>query len=222
MMLSLQAVRLPLAHFELDVTFEANSQATGIFGPSGAGKTSVLELIAGIRRPASGRMIIDGGVVDDASCGVHVPARRRAIGYVPQGDSLFPHMTVDRNIRFGVRDGQADSFIARVVDVLEIGPLLQRGVGALSAGEAKRVALARALVTSPRLLLLDEPLAGLDRPLHGRVIEFLVRVRDELRVPMIYVSHDPAELRRVVADVVVILRGTVVGHHPAVDLNPGV
>jgi molybdate transport system ATP-binding protein len=221
MTLSLQAVRLPLAHFVLEVTFEATSRATGIFGPSGAGKTSVLELIAGIRRPSAGRITIDDSLVDDAASHRHVPARERAIGYVPQGDSLFPHMTVDRNIRFGVRDGQGESFIARAIDVLEIGPLLKRRVGALSAGEAKRVALARALVTSPRLLLLDEPLAGLDRPLHGRVIDFLVRVRDELRVPMVYVSHDPVELHRVVGDIVVIERGRVVGHHPAVDLVTG-
>jgi molybdate transport system ATP-binding protein len=203
-MLALDHVRLPLAHFDLDVTFETNAQSTGIFGPSGSGKTTVLELIAGIRQPLSGRIVIDNLTVND------VPARNRAVGHVPQGESLFPHMTVERNIRFGVRDHQAENFIQRVVQVLEIAPLMRRGVGALSGGESKRVALARALVTSPRLLLLDEPLAGLDRPLHGRVIEFLIRVRDELRVPMLYVTHDPAELERVVFETVVIERGTVV------------
>jgi molybdate transport system ATP-binding protein len=203
-MLALDHVRLPLAHFELDVTFVTAAQSTGIFGPSGSGKTTILELIAGIRRPLSGTIAIDEVVVND------VPARKREVGYVPQGESLFPHMTVERNIRFGVRDHQAEDFIQRVVEVLEIAPLMRRGVGALSGGESKRVALARALVTSPRLLLLDEPLAGLDRPLHGRVIDFLIRVRDELRVPMLYVSHDPAELERVVFETVVIERGTVV------------
>ena len=203
-MLALDRVRLPLAHFELDITFETRARATGIFGPSGSGKTTVLELIAGILQPQSGRIVIDDVVVND------VPARKRAVGYVPQGESLFPHMTVERNIRFGVRDHQAENFIQRVVEVLEIAPLMRRGVGALSGGETKRVALARALVTSPRLLLLDEPLAGLDRPLHGRVIEFLIRVRDELRVPMLYVTHDPAELERVVFETVVIEGGTVV------------
>jgi molybdate transport system ATP-binding protein len=204
-MLALDHVRLPLAHFDLDVSFATIAQSTGIFGPSGSGKTTILELIAGIRRPQSGTIAIDGVIVND------VPARKRAVGYVPQGESLFPHMTVERNIRFGVRDHQAENFIQRVVEVLEIAPLMRRGVGALSGGESKRVALARALVTSPRLLLLDEPLAGLDRPLHGRVIDFLIRVRDELRVPMLYVSHDPAELERVVFETVVIDRGTVVG-----------
>ncbi len=210
-MLSLQAVHLPLAHFELDVTFEAGTHSTGIFGPSGAGKTTVLELIAGIRRPSNGRIVVDGTVVEDAASRLHVAARNRAVGYVPQGESLFPHMTVERNIRFGVRDGGSEPFIQRVVEVLEIAPLLHRGVNALSGGEAKRVALARALVTSPRLLLLDEPLAGLDRPLHGRVIDFLIRVRDDLGVPMLYVSHDPAELRRVVFDTIFLDRGRVVG-----------
>jgi molybdate transport system ATP-binding protein len=203
-MLALDRVRLSLAHFELDVTFETRARATGIFGPSGSGKTTILELIAGIREPRSGRIIIDDVVVND------IPARKRAVGYVPQGESLFPHMTVERNIRFGVRDHQAETFIQRVVQVLEIAPLMRRGVGALSGGEAKRVALARALVTSPRLLLLDEPLAGLDRPLHARVIEFLIRVRDEINVPMLYVTHDPAELERVVSETIVIERGSVV------------
>ena len=203
-MLSLDGVHLPLAHFELDVSFETRAAATGIFGPSGAGKTTILELIAGVRRPRAGRVLIDDVLVND------VPARKRGVGYVPQGESLFPHMTVERNIRFGVRDDEPEPFIRRVVDVLEIAPLLPRGVRDLSGGEAKRIALARALVTSPRLLLLDEPLAGLDRPLHARVIEFLIRVRDELRVPMIYVTHDPAELERIVFETILIDRGRVV------------
>ena len=215
MILSLQRVRLPLAHFELDMSFEAQAGATGIFGPSGAGKTTVLELIAGIRRPTSGRIVIDHSAVDDVGAGTHVRPRDRQVGYVPQGESLFPHMTVERNIRFGVRGDDAEPFVQRVVEVLEIAPLLPR---ALSGGEAKRVALARALVTSPRLLLLDEPLAGLDRPLHSRVIEFLIRVRDDLRVPMIYVTHDPAELRQLVFDVIAIDRGNVVGHGPVTEV----
>ncbi len=218
MILSLQRVRLPLAHFELDMSFEAQAGATGIFGPSGAGKTTVLELIAGIRRPTAGRIVIDHSAVDDVGALTHVRPRDRQVGYVPQGESLFPHMTVERNIRFGVRGDDAEPFVQRVVEVLEIAPLLRRGVSALSGGEAKRVALARALVTSPRLLLLDEPLAGLDRPLHSRVIEFLIRVRDDLRVPMIYVTHDPAELRQIAFDVIAIDRGNVVGHGPVTEV----
>ena len=182
MSLLLKNISLPLAEFTLEVDLDLQSQVTAIFGPSGAGKTTVLELIAGIRRPTSGRIVIDHSAVDDVGAGTHVRPRDRQVGYVPQGESLFPHMTVERNIRFGVRGDDAEPFVQRVVEVLEIAPLLPRGASALSGGEAKRVALARALVTSPRLLLLDEPLAGLDRPLHSRVIEFLIRVRDDLRV----------------------------------------
>jgi molybdate transport system ATP-binding protein len=200
-MLAFDGVRFPLAHFDLDVTFETKEQSAGIFGPSGAGKTTILELIAGVRRPSSGRITIDGVDV------TRVRARDRRVGYVPQGDSLFPHLSVEANIRYGLRD---DAQLHHVIDVLEIAPLLERGVRALSGGEAKRVALARALVTAPRLLLLDEPLAGLDRPLHERVLDFLVRVRDELHVPLIYVTHDPVELRTIVRETVVIERGRVI------------
>ena len=204
-MLAFDRVRLPLAHFDLDLTFETQERSAGIFGPSGAGKTTILELIAGIRRPQSGTIAIDGVDV------TRVRARDRRIGYVPQGESLFPHMSVERNIRYGLRD---DSQLAHVVDVLEIAPLLGRGVTSLSGGEAKRVALARALVTAPRLLLLDEPLSGLDRPLHARVLEYLVRVRDEFRVPLLYVTHDPVELRTIVRETVVIERGRVIRTSP--------
>ena len=204
-MLAFDGVRLPLAHFDLDLTFETKERSAGIFGPSGAGKTTILELIAGIRRPRSGTIAIDG--VDVTSLRV----RDRHVGYVPQGDSLFPHLSVERNIRYGLRD---DSQFAHVVEVLEIAPLLARGVTALSGGEAKRVALARALVTAPQLLLLDEPLAGLDRTLHARVLEYLVRVRDEFRVPLLYVTHDPVELRTIVRETVVIERGRVIRTSP--------
>ena len=203
-MLAFDGVQLPLAHFDLDVTFETNEKSTGIFGPSGAGKTTVLELIAGVRRPAAGQITIDGVLVNE------VPARLRRVGYVPQGDSLFPHMSVGDNVRYGLRADVRESFVEHVIEVLEIGHLLERGTSALSGGEAKRVALARALVTSPRLLLLDEPLAGLDRPLHGRVLDFLVRVRDEFNVPMVYVTHDPVELERMVSRAIVIENGRVI------------
>ena len=209
MTVHLDRVRLPLAHFDLDVTFEATSAAIGLFGPSGAGKTTILELIAGIRRPVAGVIAVDGRVVDDVTQRLHVPARKRRIGYVPQGESLFPHLTVERNIRFGFRGDEP--FFQHLIDVLEIGPLLPRRVGALSGGEAKRVALARALVTAPQMLLLDEPLSGLDRPLHGRVIELLLRVRDELRVPMLYVSHDAEEMSRIAEQTFVIERGALTG-----------
>ena len=203
MKLDLDAVRVPLAHFDLEVTARLSSAATGLFGASGAGKTSLLETIAGLRRPRGGRIVLDGLVFDDGD--VHVPARRRRIGYVPQDNALFPHMSVLHNIRYGALDRPIDE----CVRVVEIEHLLARRVTTLSGGEQKRVALARALVTSPRLLLLDEPLAGLDRPLHGRILSYLQRIRDDLHVAMLYVTHDP-ELAGIAEETLVLERGRVV------------
>ena len=204
MTLTLRGVRLPLAHFVLDVTATLTARITGIFGPSGAGKTTLLELIAGVRRPRGGEIALDGETLDDAA--THVAARHRRLGYVPQENALFPHMTVAQNIAFAARGAD----LRHVADVLEIAHLLDRGVGALSGGEQKRVALARAIVTAPRLLLLDEPLAGLDRPLHGRITEYLERIRDDFGVPMLYVTHDRAEMARIAEEIVVLEEGRVV------------
>ncbi|HKO59167.1 MAG TPA: ATP-binding cassette domain-containing protein [Thermoanaerobaculia bacterium] len=206
MRLVLEGVTLALAHFDLEITAGLSSRVTGIFGPSGAGKTSLLDTVAGLRTLRAGRIALDDIVFDDKSVGIHVAARHRRIGYVPQENALFPHMSVLRNIRYGAGEEEVE----RVIDVLELGHLLGRGVTALSGGEQKRVALARALVTSPRLLLLDEPLAGLDRPLHARILAFLQRIRDELRVPMLYVTHDPTELQAIAEETVVLDRGRVV------------
>ncbi len=199
MKLELDAIRLPLAHFELEVSSVMEARVTGIFGPSGAGKTSLLDVIAGIRRPRSGTVRVDGADLTP------IPSRLRRIGYVPQENALFPHMSVEQNIRYGA----AGAPIEHVVEVLEIPHLLGRDVTALSGGEQKRVALARALVTSPRLLLLDEPLSGLDRPLQSRIAEFLVRIRDDFAVPMLYVTHDEAELSRIAEETIVIEGGRV-------------
>jgi len=216
MRLVLERVQIPLAHFDLDVTAELRAPVTGIFGPSGAGKTSLLDAIAGLRRLRSGRISIDDILFEDRQGRVHVAARERRIGYVPQENALFPHLNVLDNIRYGSRDGS----IAHVVEVLEISHLLGRGVTALSGGEQKRVALARALVSSPRLLLLDEPLAGLDRPLGTRIAEFLRRIRDDLRVPMLYVTHDAAELYDIAEETIVISQGLVVATGRTSDVIP--
>jgi len=182
---------VPLAHFDLQVTATMGARVTAIFGPSGAGKTSLLDAIAGLRALKSGRITFDDVVLSD------LPARARRIGYVPQETALFPHLSVARNIRYGGRHHEH-----HVVEVLEIEHLLDRGVTALSGGEQKRVALARALLTAPRLLLLDEPLSGLDWPLRDRVMQFLQRVRDDFNVPMLYVTHDEEELAAIADEVV--------------------
>jgi len=196
MTLTIDNLVVPLAHFDLEVTATMSARVTAIFGPSGAGKTSLLDAIAGLRPLKNGRITFDDVVLSD------LRARARRIGYVPQETALFPHLSVARNIRYGGRHNEA-----HVVEVLEIGHLLDRGVTALSGGEQKRVALARALLTAPRLLLLDEPLSGLDWPLRDRVMQFLQRVRDDFNVPMLYVTHDEEELAAIAEDVVRLRAG---------------
>lgn len=205
MSVRVQDVVLPLAHFELRVTADLSARSTAVFGPSGAGKTSLLEVIAGLRRPRAGRVFINDRVVFDER--VHVPSRERRVGYVPQDDALFPHLSVRRNVLYGARDDRA---LAHVMQVLDITHVLDRGVQRLSGGERKRVALARALLANPEVLLLDEPLAGLDVELRTRVLDYLVRVRDEFPIPIIYVTHLLDEARAICEEIVVLDRGQVV------------
>ena len=194
----LRGVLLPLAHFNLDVSVEMSARTTALYGPSGAGKTSLLEVIAGLRVPQRGDVEIHGRNVN------RVPPRQRHVGYVPQDDALFPHLSVRQNVTYG---GPLDR---AVIDVLEIGHLLERGVKRLSGGERKRVALARALLSRPEVLLLDEPLSGVDVELRTRVLEYLVRVRDEFPIPMIYVTHQIEEASAICEDMVMIEMGRIV------------
>jgi molybdate transport system ATP-binding protein len=205
--ITLEAVRLPLADFELALSVEFSARVTGIFGPSGAGKTSLLDLIAGLRRPVAGTIRFDGRMLDDPANDIHVAPRYRGIGYVPQDNALFPHLSVEENILYGSRDRPVQR---RIIEVLEIATLLGRSVRTLSGGEQKRVALARALMTSPRLLLLDEPLAGLEKPLQSRIAGYLEQTRDELTVPMIHVTHDREELDRLADQTIALERGRLV------------
>lgn len=206
MTLVLRDVSLPLADFRLEVSLELNGTATALYGPSGSGKTSLLEVIAGLRYPERGTVVLNGRVVFDA--GVNVPPRHRRVGYVPQDDALFPHLSVRRNILYGARS--RDESLARVAQVLEIEPLLDRGVPNLSGGERKRVALARALLSEPEVLLLDEPLSGLDLDLRNRVLDYLVRVRKEFPIPLLYVTHQIEEAAAVCDEMVRMERGKVV------------
>lgn len=210
MSLVLKNIRLPLADFVLEADFETRGRITVIFGPSGSGKTSLLDLVAGLRRAASAFIQLDNDVLTDTAKGVLVPARRRGIGYVPQDLALFPHLSVRHNLLFGHRADANPKFgFDQIVELLEIGPLVQRGVTQLSGGERQRVALARALLRSPRLLLLDEPLASLDAPLRARILPYLMRIRDTLAVPMLYVTHDRYETRALGDEMVVLARGKV-------------
>ena len=201
--------RLEQGDFVLEVHERLTGRIAALFGPSGAGKTTVLDAIAGLRRPSDGRMIVGSRVLYDRAGGIDLPPHDRRVGYVTQDVALFPHMNVRRNIEYGRRRGRMLDPGA-VVTMLEIAPLVDRGVGMLSGGERQRVALARALMSAPDLLLLDEPLAAVDVELRRRILPYLERVRDSLAVPIIYVTHDRDELRRLAEHVIVLERGVVV------------
>jgi molybdate transport system ATP-binding protein len=210
--------------FTLDVTFESGPGLTALFGPSGAGKTTVLDVIAGVRRPKTGRIVIAGHTVVDTDAGIYVPAHKRRTGLVFQDAQLFPHLTVEQNIKFGRWFTQPDSIalpIALVVDVLGIGDLLKRRPAKLSGGERQRVALARALLSSPRILLMDEPLSGLDDARRLEIMVLIERVRDEFAIPITYVTHTREEVRRLASRVVQMDAGRVVAvGTPAELLGP--
>jgi molybdate transport system ATP-binding protein len=206
------AVEKRLGDFSLDVRFESASRVIAVFGPSGSGKTTVVNMIAGLVRPDRGRIAVDDTVLFDRDAGIDLPAHRRRIGYVFQEGRLFPHLTVSANLDYGRRMSglKADPAEAsRVVGLLDIGHLLDRRPGKLSGGERQRVAIGRALLMRPRLLLLDEPLASLDTGRKREILPYLEKLRDEARVPMVYVSHHPGELRRIASTVVRLEAGRV-------------
>jgi len=213
-------VVLTQGDFRLEVHQRIDARALALVGPSGAGKTSLIEAIAGLRTPERGEIRIGTRVLDSHEAGTHLPPRDRHVGYVPQDALLFPHLTVRRNILYGA--GRGDSLpLERVVTMLEIGGLLDRRIHGLSGGERQRVALARALMTSPSLLLLDEPLGALDPSLRWRVVPYLARVRDELGIPLIYVSHDFDVVRALADTVIALERGRVVFAGAAADFPLG-
>jgi molybdate transport system ATP-binding protein len=201
-----------LGEFTLQAAFESEGRVTGLFGASGSGKTSLVNMIAGLLVPDRGRIVIDGETVDDVDKRVHVPAHRRRIGYVFQDARLFPHLDVRQNLDYGRRMNHLDddpAQLERITDLLDIGNLLDRRPGKLSGGERQRVALGRALLSKPRLLLLDEPLGALDEGRRAEILPYLVRLRDEARIPMVYVSHDAAEMRQLATQIVLLKRGQV-------------
>lgn len=184
-------IALPLPRFALRVGAELPAGVTAVMGPSGAGKTSLLEAIAGLRPGATGRVAVHGATLLDSARGVSLPPEGRRVGYVPQDAGLFPHLSVVENVRFGA--GADRAAVAAAIDTLELGPLLERRPRTLSGGERQRVALARALAIRPRLLLLDEPLAALDVRLRDRVLPWLLRVRAAWSLPCLYVTHNVGE-----------------------------
>lgn len=211
-------IRHRQGEFTLEAAFESSGRLTALFGASGSGKTTLVNLIGGLIRPTAGRIEVDGHVLVDSKAGIFVPAHRRRIGYVFQDARLFPHMTVSQNLRYGRfftprAERYADMDV--VVDLLGIGHLLDRRPGRLSGGEKQRVAIGRALVASPRLILMDEPLASLDEARKAEILPYVERLRDETKIPIVYVSHAVSEVTRLATDAVILSQGRVLAAGPA-------
>ncbi len=219
-------VRVSLRHqlgtFDLDLAFEVEETGvTALFGPSGAGKSTIINAVAGLLRPDRGRIRINGQVVYDSDAGIFVPPRRRNVGYVFQDARLFPHLSVRRNLLYGwrrTRDRISGPEIYRLVTLLGLETLLDRRPLSLSGGEKQRVAIGRAVLRSPDLLLLDEPLSGLDRKRRDEILPYLARLRDAYGVPMLYVSHAIDEVTRLADTVQVVDGGRIVAAGPVADI----
>ncbi len=204
------AVRHMQGSFTLDAGFESKGRLTAIFGASGSGKTTLVNAIAGLVRPQHARIVVDGEVIADTDQGIMLPAHQRRIGYVFQDARLFPHLTVRQNLGYGRWFAPKAARYAKLDQVLEflgIGHLLDRKPAQLSGGEKQRVAIGRALLASPRLLLMDEPLSSLDQKRKDEIMPYLEALRDELRIPIVYVSHSIAEVTRLASDILVLSEG---------------
>ncbi len=211
-MIEIQA-KLQRSHFNLDVSLQINTRVTAIFGPSGSGKSTVLNMIAGITLPDSGRIVIGGECVFDSQLGINKPIHQRKLGLVFQDGRLFPHMTVAQNLAYAYQlnasHKQAIS-LTEVLDLLELSALKQQYPRQLSGGEKQRVALGRALLSSPTLLMLDEPLASLDEQLKAQILPYLTLVAEHIQIPMLYVSHSKAEILQLTEHIVYIKDGQIV------------
>ncbi len=208
----------PFAGFTLDVSFQAPPGVTVLFGRSGSGKTTIANAVAGLLRPEKGRVAVDDRVLMDSENGLWLPPHRRRLGYVFQEGRLFPHLTVRQNLGYGrwfAPKGARKEKPEHVIEMLGIGHLLDRRPGALSGGEKQRVAIGRALLSAPRLIIADEPLAALDEARKAEILPYFERLRDEVATPILYVSHSAAEVARLATTVIALENGRVVGQGPA-------
>jgi molybdate transport system ATP-binding protein len=211
-------IRLPQGGFLLDVDLQLPARGiSAIFGPSGSGKTTLLRCVAGLERPQQARVVVAGETWADSERGVHLPTHRRPLGYVFQEASLFDHLDVQGNLRFGQRHARSAAPLTDLLQLLGIAGLLHRRPHELSGGERQRVAIARALATGPRILLLDEPLAALDLPRKREILPWLERLRDELRIPMLYVTHSGDEVARLADHLVLLDEGRVRASGPLAE-----
>ena len=208
--------RKKLGAFTLEARFRAEAKAiTALFGPSGAGKTTIVNIMAGLLRPDQGRITLNERVLFDAKAKINLPPERRKVGYVFQDGRLFPHLSVRSNLLYGLRllkPSQRRLNLEAVVELMDIGRLLDRRPATLSGGEKQRVGVGRALLSSPELLLMDEPLASLDQERKEQVLPFLLRLPRELDIPIIYVSHSQEEISYLGARVVTVSGGKT--HEP--------
>ena len=211
-MIEVQA-RLKRKHFELDASLQLTQRVNAIYGPSGSGKSTLLSIIAGITQPDSGRIMINGECLFDSELQINIPIHERKIGLVFQDGRLFPHLTVEHNLSYALNftPVQKQQFqLKKIVELLEIGQLLNQRPHQLSGGEKQRIALGRALLSSPRLLMLDEPLASLDERLKSQILPFLKKVADEVEIPMIYISHSMEEILKITDNIIDIQLGKII------------
>ena len=214
-------VEKTLGGFGLAAQFESDGQVTALFGRSGAGKTTMVNLIAGLIRPDRGTIRLDNTVLVDTAQGIDLPAHKRAVGYVFQEGRLFPHFSVRGNLTYGQRFGGRrpdNKALGEIAALLDIGPLLDRRPADLSGGEKQRVAISRALLAEPRLLLMDEPLAALDAARKAEILPYIERLRDEVRLPIVYVSHAVEEVATLADTLVLFADGKVVAAGPVNDV----
>lgn len=210
-----------LGRLRIEAAFEVGPGVTALFGRSGAGKTSIIHMIAGLLKPDRGRIAANGRVLFDSDQRISLPVHKRRIGYVFQDGRLFPHLTVRQNLAYGrwfTPRNERSKNLGTVADLLDIGGLLDRLPGALSGGEKQRVAIGRALLSSPRLLLMDEPLASLDENRKQDILPYIERLRDETRIPIVYVSHALGEVTRLASTIVLVSDGKAEVVGPTVEI----
>ena len=214
-------VKHQLGDLSVDVAFQTKARLTALFGKSGSGKTSIINMIAGLVRPDQGRIVVDDRVFFDSEMRVNVPTHKRHIGYVFQEGLLFPHFTVEQNLNYGRRFNSQKATAVEVVSLLGLETLLKRKPINLSGGEKQRVAIGRALTSNPQLLLMDEPMASLDEERKAEILPYIETLRDELQIPIIYISHSVEEVTRLAGDVVHIEKGNVIaqGSPQSLGLN---
>jgi molybdate transport system ATP-binding protein len=215
------SIRRRTGDLDLDVAFRADARTLALFGDSGAGKTSVLNAIAGLLKPSEGRIVLDDRVLFDSVSGVDVPVAERRVGYVFQDGRLFAHLDVRANLVYGALPAEAGARIAfdDIVALLELAPLLARSPPTLSGGERQRVAIGRALLAQPRALLLDEPLTGLHAEARRQVLDHLRRLKEELRVFTVLVSHHAAEVAALADEIVLLDGGRVAGRRTRAEFE---